>query len=346
MKNLMSQKKKRKKKMLNQSNHLCSLDVTSRSVFVKFLAFIFIAFLSVNSVWAASNSALDQQLRDAASEGNAKLVTALIDKGANIDAPGKYGKTPLMYAAELGKTDTIGILLSHSANVNARTKSGSTALTFAAENGHASVTAMLIQLGANVHDRTRAGWNSLMIAAKNGYDVIVAQLLEFGADVRSSDRKGNSAMMYAIQAGHPNVIKTLFRYSDLVAPCVPNNQGVTPLMAAIDNKQTEIIAVLLPVTKNLNFTDKYGASVLHYAVANNSLKVVKSLIALKNININLQDDDGMTVLHEAVEAGNADMVSFLLENSANKTLKNSKGQTAEQLANVKGNQAIVKLLVP
>jgi len=330
--------------MLNQSNFLPFSSYMSKSVFMNSIKLIIFSLLLVTASWAAtSNSSLDQQLRDAASEGNTDVLTALIEKGANIDAPGKYGKTPLMYAAELGNINVIGILLSHNANVNARTASGSTALTFAAENGHASVTAMLVQFGANVHDRTRAGWNSLMIAAKNGYDVIVAQLLEFGADVRSSDRKGNSAMMYAIQAGHTKVIHTLFKYSDLVAPCLPNNQGITPLMAAIDNKQQEIIDILLPVTKNLDFVDKYGASVLHYAVSTNNLKLVKSLIGMKGVTINLQDEDGATPLLEAVEIGAVSIVSFLLKNGVDINLKNNEGKTAQQLAEEKGNKEIIEL---
>lgn len=340
MKNLMSQ---RRKKMQSLSNSLFTVERNGMSVFMRFLVCFFFSFLLLNNVWAAS-LALDQELREAASEGDKKRLTSLIEKGANIDAPGKYGKTPLMYAAELGNTDVIGVLLSHNAAVNARTKSGSTALTFASENGHESVTAMLVQLGANVHDRTRAGWNSLMIAAKNGHDVIVAQLLEFGADVRSSDRKGNSAMMYAIEAGHPKVIKTLFKYSDLVAPCVPNNQGVTPLMAAIDNNQQEIIDVLLPVSKNLDFKDKYGASVLHYAVAKSNPKLVETLIGMKGVDINLQDEDGTTALIEAVEVGSNSIVSFLLAKGANKTLKNKAGKTALQLAEETRKQDIISLL--
>lgn len=130
---------------------------------------------------------------------------------------------------------------------------------------------------------------------------------------------------YAIQAGHPKVIKTLFQYSDLVAPCVPNNEGITPLMAAIDNKQQEIIDVLLPISKNLSFIDKYGAGVLHYAVANNNLKLVESLLGSKEIKINLQDEDGITPLIEAVEQGSEALVTLLLPNGADKLLKTEKG---------------------
>lgn len=326
------------KRLTNSSN----LFIRKGIVMMNRISYFFILMILSSNISIADES-LNQQLREAASEGNTAFVSELVGKGADIDAPGKYGKTPLMFAAELGKTDTIAILLSHDANVNARTKSGSTALTFAAENGHASITAMLVQLGANVHDRTRAGWNSLMIASKNGYDIIVAQLLEFGADVRSSDRKGNSAMMYAIKEGHPKVIKTLFQYSDLVAPCLPNHQGVTPMMAAIDNNQQEIFDILLPVSENLKFKDKYGANALHYAAESGKLSFVKSLINKGNVDINSQDDDGDSPLIEAVEKGSVEIVSYLLSKGADVSLKTTGGKTAKDIATEKGNAEVLKL---
>lgn len=312
-----------------------------RPAMKRLLPALFMAALSSNA-WPA-NDALDEQLRDAAVDGNIELVSTLIDDGANVDAPGKYGKTPLMYAAESGNTDAIALLLSHDANVNARTSSGSTALTFAAENGHESVTAMLVHFGADVHDRTRAGWDSLMIAAKNGYALIVAQLLEFGADVRSSDRKGNSAMLYAIEAGHTDVIKTLFEYSDLVAPCLPNHQGLTPLMSAIDNEQSEIFDILLPVSSNLDFTDKYGAGVLHHAADSGNLDVVKSLMGIEKLNADIQDDDGNTALMDAVESGNVEIAAYLLSAGVDTSLKNQSDKNASQIAMDSGEPELVAL---
>lgn len=92
---------------------------------------LLLLFLSTG-ILAADQNELDNQLQDAATAGDAQLISSLLDDGANIDAAGDFGKTALMRAAEIGKTDAIAILLSRGADVNARTKSGSTALTFAA----------------------------------------------------------------------------------------------------------------------------------------------------------------------------------------------------------------------
>ncbi|KAG1665692.1 Ankyrin [Nymphon striatum] len=269
-------------------------------------------------------------------------VSELIRKGANIDAPAKYGKRPLMFAAESGDTDIVAVLLSFGAEVNARTKSGSTALTFAVENGHAQISGLLIELGANVHDRTRTGFNPLMIAAKRGDAVIVAQLLAFGADVRSSDRKGNSALMHAIKAGHTEVVKTLFKYSNQVAPSVPNNAGLTPLMVAIDKEQNKSIEILLGKITNINFQDNFGAAALHYAAARNNLDVVKYLV-VNGANINLQDEDGSTPLIAAVKAGHAETVSYLLASGADITIKDTSDKTAQLIAKEEKKQAILDL---
>ena len=61
-------------------------------------------------------------------------------------------------------------------------------------------------------------------------------------------------------------------------------------------------------------------------------------------DINLQDDNGISALMEAVQADSEDSVSILLEAGADKTLKNSDGKTALDLAVKEGNKVIQSLL--
>jgi ankyrin repeat protein len=307
------------------------------------ILFIF-AYISMISNSAWSNADLDKQLRDVASGGSENQLNHLIKKGANVDAPGKYGKRPLMFAAESGNINIVVTLLSYGAEVNARTKKGDTALTLAALNSHAAITALLIEFGANIHDRTRAGLDSLMIAAKNGNVVIVRQLLQFGADVRSSDRHGNTALIHAIKSNYADVVEALFNNSKHIAPCVPNNIGVTPLMTAINGGNEKIIEIMLPKIKHINFQDNFGSSALHYAAEKNNLRVVKYLVNKKQAQIDMEDLDKETPLFYAVRAENIEVVKFLLANKASKLHKNSLGITAYQLAAKSKNKAMMELL--
>jgi ankyrin repeat protein len=291
----------------------------------------------------ADTSELEGKINDAAANGDITELTSILDKNPKIvDIPGKYGKTPLMRAAEAGKLDAVALLLSYGAEVNARTRSGSTALTFAAENGFAGITAMLVEMGANVHDRTRSGWDALMIAAKSGYDNIVAQLLHFGADIRASDKKGNNALMYAVTGGHTNVVKAIFHYTDSAAPCLPNAVGMTPLMLALDKGNLEIAKLLIPHMENVNKIDDTGSTALHYAseAGDDEIEIITMLLE-KHAKLNIQDEDGATALMLAAAGGHVKTVKLLLEHGADASLKNNDGETAQQIAKKKDNAALL-----
>ncbi len=64
------------------------------------------------------------------------IVAALINKGANLDAKGYMGRTPLMWAINDEFMQTASILLSNGANPNLRDDNGDTALMLADRNAN------------------------------------------------------------------------------------------------------------------------------------------------------------------------------------------------------------------
>ena len=60
------------------------------------------------------------------------LVTALLDKGADVNAKFRYGTTALFKAAERGNTEVVKVLLARGADVSVKdTFYGATAMTWA-----------------------------------------------------------------------------------------------------------------------------------------------------------------------------------------------------------------------
>ena len=57
-----------------------------------------------------------------------------IDFGANVNALGEGGETPLHEVAGAGRIEFATLLLDHGANINARGENGKTPLTIAIEN--------------------------------------------------------------------------------------------------------------------------------------------------------------------------------------------------------------------
>jgi len=69
-------------------------------------------------------------LTSAAIFGHYDIAAMLIDKGAKVDAADKWGKTPLMYAAN-NQPQLVKLLLSHGASFHLRDRNGKTAVDFA-----------------------------------------------------------------------------------------------------------------------------------------------------------------------------------------------------------------------
>ena len=102
---------------------------------------------------------LNDQLWEAARQGDAAAVGALLDKGADVNARFRYGTTALFKAAERGHTEVVKLLLERGADVKVKdTFYGATAMTWALNSKHVEVVRLLLDKGAEgVDDVLGAG---------------------------------------------------------------------------------------------------------------------------------------------------------------------------------------------
>ena len=68
----------------------------------------------------ATTASLDEELLAAARRGDVAAARALLDKGASVDARGRYDVTPLMTAALRGNLELVRLLVERGADVNIR----------------------------------------------------------------------------------------------------------------------------------------------------------------------------------------------------------------------------------
>jgi len=76
-------------------------------------------------------------------KGHKAVVALLLEKGADINALNKDGRTPFMMAAGFGQQDVVELLLKKGAETAFKDKNGKTALDYASGRGHKAVAKLL-----------------------------------------------------------------------------------------------------------------------------------------------------------------------------------------------------------
>lgn len=118
-----------------------------------------------------TKQALNDQMFEAVRKGDAAAVTALLDKGADVNAKFRYGQTALFKAAERGHAAVVKVLLDRGVDVTVKdTFYQATAMTWAIDGGHAEVVRLLIEKNAGSVDEVlssgvRAGNEALVKVA-------------------------------------------------------------------------------------------------------------------------------------------------------------------------------------
>jgi ankyrin repeat protein/Flp pilus assembly protein TadD len=187
------------------------------------------------------------------SANSAEKVKLLLAHGANPNATGEYGRTPLMAAAYERDAESVAALLSAGANVNAKYSQGDTPLLQALNLGYqeskkrvrdpvGAVRALLRAKNIDVNAQNNNGETALMRAVRLGDAESVRLLLAARADVNSADVIGDTAFILAYDKGDTEIENLLAR----AAPQKPNPRTLNAfLVAAIKKKDPTKVKELL-----------------------------------------------------------------------------------------------------
>lgn len=130
----------------------------------------------------------------AVDEGLFRIVTLMLDAGADTEMEDSWGETPLFSAVRNGDLDMAVMLLDHGASVVHPNRFGMTPLTAAARvvDGSVDMMRLLIERGADVNAATMEGSTSLHQAAWAGSVEGITLLLESGARTDAVDSDGRT----------------------------------------------------------------------------------------------------------------------------------------------------------
>jgi ankyrin repeat protein len=220
------------------------------------------------------------------------------------NAPDKYGRTPLHYAAYCGDISAVVRLLRRGANPNAQDEIGQTPLHVASRF---DIAKLLLKHGADPNIRTKHdGRTPLHYVAAEGRLAVVGLLLKYGAYLDVRDSYGKTPLYLAVQNRHADVTHYLLKKG--ANPNVRDERGETPLHIATYNGEVVIAKLLLRYGADPNARDEKGRTPLHFA----KRPELVLLLVKHGADPNAKDLDGRTPLHYAIDERNADVIKALL----------------------------------
>ena len=232
----------------------------------------------------------------AAHYNDTEKVKLLLKAGANPSVTNRFGASPLSEAALTGNTEVVKALLD--AGADARTTSsldGETVLMTAARSGNLDTVRLLLDRGADVNARERyKGQTALMWAAAERHAPIVKLLLERGADwkVRSFDRETKPPKLSAASSISP----------------IPRG-GFTALMFAAREGDLESARIMLDAGVDINFGDVDNVTPLVAAIMNKQYTLAKFFIE-RGADVNVIDAGGRTALYASIDIRNEDWTAM------------------------------------
>jgi ankyrin repeat protein len=126
---------------------------------------------------------------------------------------------------------------------------------------------------------------------------------------------------------------------------VRSSDGVEALFFAVEISNLAVLRLLLEAGAPANRGDSRGRTVIHAAARWNRVEVLEALTPLNlHINSAAENPPGSTPLHEAALHGALESAQWLVSNGAEIHARLETGETPADLARMRGNLEIVRIL--
>lgn len=308
-------------------------------------------------------------------------INPAITTGDLRGIPGLKNFPAIVYAADLANIEAIKELLSAGADIRAKSSPANNLLInylladtnvflySPTEEGRKQRLAdyedgveILLDAGANLYARDERKRSLLMIASDKGYLRAVETLLQRGLSGNEENQK-DLALLIAVKQRHFEIARRLLKNGanpNFLTGDYDNSSDsgcTSPLIAAADSYNLQMVELLTANGANVNLTCKNGTSAVSKALyrvrdfyydkslQQMSQKIVDFLF-VSELDVRAVDNSGETILIKAVQNSNYPAVERLIKMGVPVNAKNKRGETALMLAASSINRFdIVKLLV-
>lgn len=186
-------------------------------------------------------------------------------------------------AAAKGDLDALQASLNKGVNIDATNRQGRTAIVIASLNKHYECVSFLISAGADINKQDETCFNPFLLSCLNNDLTLLRIMIPAKPDLTLLTRFGGVGITPASEKGHVEIVRELLEKTEMNVNHT-NFVGWTPLLEAIvlndgGDKQQQIVKLLLDHGANPHMTDKYGKKPLELAREKGYQEIVELLIA-------------------------------------------------------------------
>ncbi|KAL6922511.1 hypothetical protein FSST1_006537 [Fusarium sambucinum] len=269
---------------------------------------------------------------------------ALLHEQHDVDAKDISGWTPLHYAFLSGSFRVVTLLIDNGADPNARGVDGMTPLHCAALSGNGYLfpfTSENVRQAMDIFARDNLGRAPIHLATWMGDKPLIREL---AGSIEETDRNKQTPLHWAIQVMKDETVTLLVDLgSNLNAM---DDRYMTPMLLSATYGNTFALSKLVDKGGNINEINRKpgSASPLHIASRRGHTEFVEKLLQL-NAQVETRNFCQETPLILAVKKGRSAIADLLIKHHADVNAMDMRGRTALTIAILRGHRDLVNIIV-
>ncbi|KAJ4752279.1 Ankyrin repeat-containing protein [Rhynchospora pubera] len=157
--------------------------------------------------------------------------------------------------------------------------------------------------------------NALHAAVRNENIGIIRTIMETYPELaRKENKSGRTPVHYAVNRNQTDVIRVILGFDRSLGYLVNSKEGNSLLVSAASRGHIDVAREILKHCPDAPYSNRANLTILHQAVINDRVKFVEFILQNRQLDkvINIRDRDGFTALHHAVKSCNPKIVRALL----------------------------------
>lgn len=263
---------------------------------------------------------------------NKTVKYLLSKKGNDVNKLTHDARTYIFWAAYKSNLEMMQYLVNKGAKTDVIDSHGYSVLNFAAVTGQLdpAVYDFCIDHGAKIsEDKNHDGANALLLVAPFLKDTkLIDYFVSKGLDLKSTDNNGHGIFNYASKKGNIKLMDALIKKGIPYKTVTKTNSNAMILASrGLRGKSNPLEVYQYLEKKGIepNITTKEGVTPLHaIAMYNKDINVFKYFLT-KGVAINQTNKSGASALTNAILRNTPETVNFLLEQGADASIVDTKG---------------------